>query len=84
MTRCLFTVFRSLGCSQMRDFFFLNKFIYCIYLFLAASGLRCWGELSLVAASGGYSSSWCAGFSLLWLLLLWNTGSLVVARGLQW
>ena len=31
--------------------------------------------LSLVAASGGYSSLWCAGFSLRWLLLLWSTGS---------
>ena len=31
--------------------------------------------LSLVAASGGYSSLRCAGFSLQWLLLLWSTGS---------
>ena len=30
---------------------------------------------SLVAASGGYSSLWCAGFSLQWLLLLQSTGS---------
>ena len=30
--------------------------------------------LSLVAASGGYSSLWCAGFSLRWLLLLWSKG----------
>ena len=44
--------------------------------------------LSLVAASGGYSSLQCAGFSLRWLLLLWSTGSrragsVVVARGLS-
>ena len=52
--------------------------------------------LSLVAVSGGYSSLWCVGFSLRWLLLLQSTGSrrvgfsscgawasVVVARGLQ-
>ena len=52
-------------------------FIYLIYLFyfwlrwvfVAARGL------SLVAVSGGYSSLWCAGFSLWWLLLLRSTGS---------
>ena len=37
--------------------------------------------LSLAAASGGYSSLQCAGFSLQWLLLLWSTGSR--AHGLQ-
>ena len=31
--------------------------------------------LSLVAASEGYSSLQCAGFSLWWLLLLWSMGS---------
>ena len=31
--------------------------------------------LSLVAASGGRSSSWCADLSLSWPLLLWSTGS---------
>ena len=31
--------------------------------------------LSLVAASGGYSSLWCTGFSLRWLLSLRSTGS---------
>ena len=45
-------------------------------------------ELSLVAASGGYSSLRCMGFSLRWLLLLRSTGSrhtgsVVVARGLS-
>ena len=52
--------------------------------------------LSLVAASRGYSSLWCAGFSLQWLLLLQCTGSrhvgfsscglrasVVVSRGLS-
>ena len=37
--------------------------------------------LSLVAASGGYSSSRCAGLSLSWPLLLWSAGSVVVAHG---
>ena len=38
-----------------------------------------WGLLGLgviiVAVSGGYSSLWCVGFSLQWLLLLRSTGS---------
>ena len=58
-----------------RHSFFL-KFIYFIYyLFLAVLGLRCYHGLSLVAVSGGYSSLWCTGFSLRWLLLLESTGS---------
>ena len=57
-------------------FFFLNfGFIYLfIYLWL------CWvfvsvRGLSLVAASGGHSSSRCAGLSPSWPLLLRSTGS---------
>ena len=50
---------------------FINLFIYfwqcCV--FIAARGL------SLVAVRGGYSSWWCVGFSLQWLLLLQSTGS---------
>ena len=61
------------------------------FFFLAALGLRCctWAFwLSLVAASGGYTSLRCVGFSLWWLLLLWSTGSrragsVVVALRLQ-
>ena len=53
---------------------FKNLFIYFIYfwlrwVFLAAC------MLSLVAVSGGYSSLWCVGVSLRWLLLLRSTGS---------
>ena len=73
---------------------FFYKFILFIYfwlpwVFVAAHGL------SLAAASRGYSSLQCAGFSLRWLLLLRSTGcrradssscgawvSVVVARGL--
>ena len=55
-------------------FFLINLFILFIYfwlcwVFVAACGF------SLVAASGRYSSLWCAGFSLQWLLLLWSMGS---------
>ena len=67
--------------------FFLILFI-CLFL----NFWLCWVfaaacELSLVVASRGYSSLWCAGFSLWWLLLLWSTdsrhaGSVAVARGL--
>ena len=47
------------------NFFFLNKFIYfwLRWVFVAARGL------SLVAASRGYCSLQCAGFSLQWLLV---------------
>ena len=62
---------------------FLKKFIYfwLCWVFVAAHGL------SLVVVSGGYSSLWCVGFSLQWLLLLQSmgsrcAGSVVVARGL--
>ena len=43
---------------------FKNKFIYFVYVFLAALGLLAARGLSLVAASRGYSSLWCAGFSV--------------------
>ena len=50
-------------------------------------GVRCVHRLSLVAASGGYFSLLCEGFSLQGLLLLQSTGSrhmgsAVVAQGL--
>ena len=44
---------------------FIYLFIYWLcWVFIAACGV------CLVAASGGYSSLWCAAFSLWWLLLL--------------
>ena len=43
------------------------------------SGVVC--GFSLVGASGGYSSLWCAAFSLWWLLWLQSMGSRV--HGLQ-
>ena len=51
---------------------FLNLFIYLFLLcwvFVSVLGL------SLVAASGGHSSSRCTGLSLSRPLLLWSTGS---------
>ena len=67
------------GCSFRCFLFFLfffpiNLFIYLFnfwlrWVFVAARGL------SLVVVSGGYSPLRCVGFSLLWLLLLWSTGS---------
>ena len=53
----------------LRQIFFFNLFIWLHWVFVAVHGL------SLVAASGGYSSSRCSGFSLQWLLLLRSTGS---------
>ena len=54
----------------------INLFIYfwLCWVSVAARGL------SLVVVSGGYSSLWCVGFSLWWLLLLRSTGS---RHGLQ-
>ena len=48
---------------------FLFIYFWLHWVFVAAHGL------SLVAASGGYSSLRCACFSLRWLLLLQSTGS---------
>ena len=56
------------GHDDFLFFFFLIYFWLC-WVFVAARGL------SLVVASGGYSSLRCAGFSLRWLLLLRSTGS---------
>ena len=52
---------------------FFNKVIYL--LIFAALGLLLHAGFSLVAAGGGYSLLWCAGFSLWWLLLLWSKDS---------
>ena len=57
--------------------FMLLIFIIIItifYFWLCLVFVAAWG-LSLVAASRGYSSLRCTGFSLRWLLLLWSTGS---------
>ena len=61
--------------------FFICLFIYGLcWVFVSVRGL------SLVAASGGHSSSQCVDLSLSWPLLLWSTGSrragsVIVAHG---
>ena len=64
-------------CGFYHNYFFktfLKIYLFYFYfwlhwVFVAARGL------SLVTASGGYSSLRCVGFSLRWLLLLRSTGS---------
>ena len=58
-------------------FFFNSYFIYLFiyFIFLTVLGLRFVRGLSLVAASGGHSSSRCAGLSLSRPLPLRGTGS---------
>ena len=51
---------------------FLNLLIFYFWLRWVLVAVR---GLSLVVASGGYSSLRCAGFSLRWLLLLQSVGS---------
>ena len=77
-------------CPGSDDKFFFKKFIYFIYIhyfwlrwvFVAACGL------SLVAASRGYSSLWCAashcgGFSCCGARALGTQATVVVAHGLS-
>ena len=51
------------------NLFYLFIYFWLCWVFVAMHGL------SLVVASGGYSSLWCAGFSLQGLLLLRSMGS---------
>ena len=51
------------------EFIYLLTYFWLCWVFVAACGL------SLVVASGGYSSLRCVGSSLRWLLLLRSTGS---------
>ena len=68
-----FLLVESLGhwvCVFLMFFIFIFKiYVWLCWVFVAARGL------SLVAASGGYSSLRCVGLSLRWLLLLLSTGS---------
>ena len=78
----MFEIFLFLMEDEQHPLFIKKKFFFWLsWVFVAARGL------SLVAASGGYSSLWCTGFSLQWLLLLGSMGfrcasSVVVACGL--
>ena len=58
----------------------LNKIVLAllicdVFFFLAALGLRCCAQAFSSCGERGYSSLQCAGFSLLWPLLLWSMGS---------
>ena len=59
----------SFICFYQKVLIYLFIYFWLHWVFVAARGL------SLVAASRGYSSLWCSGFSLQWLLLLQSTGS---------
>ena len=75
--------------KRERDQEFAILFFFCICIFIYL--WLCWvfvsvRGLSPVAASGGHSSSRCAGLSLSWPLLFWSTssrraGSVAVAHG---
>ena len=52
---------------------YVCMYVWLCWIFIAVCGL------SLALASRGYSSLWCVGFSLWWLLLLQSMGS--VCRG---
>ena len=74
-------------CVQFLSFFKKNLFILFIYFWLRWVFIAVCGSY-LVAASGGYSSLWCTGFSLRWPLLLQSMGSrnaglVVVAHRVQ-
>ena len=58
-------------CSSNFGFFFN---LFYLFIFGCVGSLLLHG-LSLAVVSGGYSSLWCTGFSLRWLLLLRSTGS---------
>ena len=86
ITQCHFYLLNTIGSTSF--FFFLNKFIYFIYLFLAALGLRCCARAFSSCGEQGLLLPQCTGFSLQWLLLLQSmgsrrAGSVVVALGLQ-
>ena len=90
----ILTVSQTQNLFLTQGFFKKNKFIY-LFIFgcIVFSLLR--ADFSVVVASGGYSSLWCTGFSLQWLLIaehglyvhrlqqLWHVGSVVVAHGLS-
>ena len=72
---CLFTLPSNIFFFKGSFSFFLangNLFIYYLWLCWVFVSVR---GLSLVAASGGHSSSRCVGLSPLWPLLLRSTGS---------
>ena len=83
---CNFSFFISNFIDLSRLPLSFGFFLLFIYLFWLCCVFVSVQELSLVAASGGHSSSRCVGLSLLRLLVLWRTGSrhagsVIVAHG---
>ena len=66
-------IFRTFSVPHHFLFFFFDFINFLIYFWLHWVFVAMRG-LSLVAASGGYFSLQCVGFSLRWLLLLWSMG----------
>ena len=54
---------------RLNTFFYSFIYFWLRWVFIAVP------RLSLLAASGGYSLLWSAGFSLRWLILLQSMGS---------
>ena len=50
-------------------------FKFYLFFFMAPLGLCCCMRAFSRCGEWGYSSLWCTGFSLGWLLPLWSTGS---------
>ena len=65
----------SQAASQENTLFFFFKILFLFIYFWLRWAFLAARRLSLVAASRGYSSLRCAGFSLRRLLLLWSMGS---------
>ena len=70
---CLFLKKKHFWAAIELYFFYINFFLIYFSFGCVGSSLLC--VFSLVAASGGYSSLRCLGFSLRWLLLLQSMGS---------
>ena len=69
MSSVAFPFFKKIICFIYLFFKILFIYLWLFWVFISVRGL------SLVAASGGHSSSRCAGLSLSRPLLLWSTGS---------
>ena len=68
------SLFLLLPFSRSNSFFFFLINLL-LFLFLAALGLCCCVRAFSSCGERGYSSQWCAGFLLWWLLLLQSMGS---------
>ena len=77
------------GVYELSLYYFYYKkqfYLFIYYLFVAVLGFAAAQAFSsyLVAATRGYSSLQCTGFSLLWLLLLQSTASRVHGHQQLW